>query len=74
MLWQIDKKYLSKTILPLGELTKKEVRNIALEYNLENAKRDESMDLCFVVDNDYKQFLYEFMPEKVSNIKDGEII
>jgi len=74
MLWQIDKKYLEKTILPLGELTKKEVRNIALEYNLENAQRDESMDLCFVVDNDYKQFLHEFMPEKVSNIKDGEII
>ena len=74
MLWQIDKKYLAKTILPLGELTKKEVRNIALEYNLENAKRDESMDLCFVVDNDYKQFLHEFMPEKVKNIKNGEIV
>jgi len=74
MLWQIDKKYLERTILPLGELTKKEVRKIALEYNLENAERDESMDLCFVVDNDYKQFLHEFMPEKVNNIKNGEII
>ncbi len=74
MLWQIDKKYLEKTILPLGELTKKEVRKIALKYNLENAERDESMDLCFVVDNDYKQFLHEFIPEKVKNIKDGEII
>ncbi len=74
MLWQINKKYLEKTLLPLGELTKKEVRNIALEYNLENAQRDESMDLCFVVDDDYKQFLHEFMPEKVKNINDGEII
>ncbi len=74
MLWQIDKKYLEKTILPLGELTKKEVRNIALEYNLENAQRDESMDLCFVVDNDYRQFLNEFIPEKVENIKDGDIM
>ncbi len=74
MLWQINKKYLEKTLLPLGELTKKEVRKIALEYNLENAQRDESMDLCFVVDNDYKQFLHEFMPEKVKDIKDGEII
>ena len=74
MLWQINKKYLEKTLLPLGELTKKEVRNIALEHNLENAQRDESMDLCFVVDDDYKQFLHEFMPEKVKNINNGEII
>ena len=58
MLWQINKKHLEKTILPLGELTKKEVRKIALKHNLENAQRDESMDLCFVVDNDYKQFLH----------------
>ena len=74
MLWQIDKKFLKKTILPLGEMTKAEVREIAQEYKLENANRDESMDLCFVVDNDYRQFLHEFIPEKVKNIKDGEII
>ena len=74
MLWQINKKYLEKTLLPLGELTKKEVRNIALEYNLENAQRDESMDLCFVVDDDYKQFLHEFIPEKVKDINNGEIV
>ena len=54
------------TLRTLGELKKKEVRNIALEYNLENAKRDESMDLCFVVDNDYKQFLHEFMNKNIS--------
>jgi len=74
MLWQINKKYLKKTILPLGELTKKEVRKIALDYKLENAQRDESMDLCFVVDNDYTQFLNEFIPDKVKKIKNGEII
>ena len=56
MLWQIDKEFLKKTILPLGEMTKKEVRDIAKDYKLENANRDESMDLCFVVDNDYRQF------------------
>jgi len=74
MLWQIDKKLLEKTILPIGELTKNEVREIAKEYKLENASRSESMDLCFVVDNDYRQFLNEFIPEKVKNIKQGEII
>ena len=74
MLWQIKKEFLEKTILPLGELTKKEVRKIALDYKLINANRSESMDLCFVVDNDYRQFLNEFVPEKVKNISNGKII
>ncbi len=73
MLWQIKKEYLEKTLLPLGDLTKKEVRQIALENKLENAKRDESMDLCFVVDNDYKQFLTDFVPDKIKNISEGVI-
>ena len=74
MMWQIEQKFLEKTLLPLGELSKKEVREIALDYKLINANRDESMDLCFVVDNDYKQFLAEFVPEKVANISNGEIV
>ncbi len=73
MLWQIDKKFLKKTILPLGELTKKEVRKIAQDYNLINAERSESMDLCFVVDDDYREFLTEFAPEKIKNMTDGKI-
>lgn len=73
MLWQINKKFLKKTILPLGELTKKEVRKIAQDYNLVNAERSESMDLCFVVDDDYRQFLTEFAPEKIKNMTDGKI-
>ena len=74
MLWQIKKEFLKKTMLPLGDLNKQEVRKIALDYNLINANRDESMDLCFVVDNDYREFLNEFVPEKVKNVTSGEII
>tara|TARA_B100000941_G_scaffold287850_2_gene263731 strand:- start:289 stop:1374 length:1086 start_codon:yes stop_codon:yes gene_type:complete len=74
MLWQIKKEHLSKTILPLGDLTKKEVRDIALEYKLINAERSESMDLCFVVDDDYREFLSEFAPEKIQNVSNGNII
>ena len=73
MLWQIQKEFLKKTILPLGELTKQEVRKIALDYKLINAERSESMDLCFVVDDDYRDFLSEFAPEKIENMTDGEI-
>ena len=74
MLWQIKKEHLSKTILPLGGLTKKEVRDIALEYKLINAERSESMDLCFVVDDDYREFLSEFAPEKIQNVSNGNIL
>jgi tRNA-uridine 2-sulfurtransferase len=73
MLWQIQKEFLKKTILPLGELTKQEVRKIALDYKLINAERSESMDLCFVIDDDYRDFLSEFAPEKIENMTDGEI-
>ena len=48
MLWQIKKEHLEKTILPLGELNKSEVREIALEYKLINTDRSESMDLCLL--------------------------
>jgi len=73
MLWQIKKEHLEKTILPLGELNKSEVRELALEYKLINADRSESMDLCFVVDDDYREFLSEFAPEKIKNVSDGNI-
>ena len=73
MLWQIKKELLEKTILPLGDLTKQEVRQIALDHKLINADRNESMDLCFVIDDDYREFLNEFAPEKIKNMTDGEI-
>lgn len=74
MLWKIKQKHLIKTLLPIGDLTKSEVRDIALEYELETAKREESMDLCFVVEDDYRQFLHEFLPEKMASIGHGPIV
>ena len=73
MLWDIDKSQLSKTIFPIGSLTKDEVREYAIKHNLETANRNESQDLCFVLDNDYNQFLNEIAPEKMKSIKDGPI-
>ena len=74
MLWDIDKAYLKKTLFPIGNMTKNEVRSYAQEKELETANRDESQDLCFVLGDDYNQFLYEIIPEKMNNIKDGPII
>jgi len=73
MLWDIKKNQLEKTIFPIGDLTKKQVREYAVKYDLETANRPESQDLCFVLGDDYNQFLHEIIPEKMKEIKQGEI-
>jgi len=67
VLWGIPKETLSRTILPLGNLTKKEVRNIAREHSLETADTPESMEICFVADNNYKRFIKEYTGESLEN-------
>ena len=74
MLWDIDKKQLEKTLFPIGDMTKDEVRDYAIKNNLETANRAESQDLCFVLGDDYNQFLYEIVPDKMENISEGAII
>ena len=74
VLWGIPKKTISKTILPLGSLTKNEVREIAREYKLETAEEPESMEICFIADNNYKRFINEYASEKIKNIKNGKTL
>jgi len=50
---------LARTIFPLGDITKFEVREIAAKLNLPIADRAESQDLCFVGDLDYRDFLID---------------
>ncbi len=56
-LWGIERPVLSRLRLPLGELTKSEVRRRARELGLETADKPESFDICFVPDGDYASFL-----------------
>ena len=68
VLWGIPKETLSRTILPLGNLRKKEVRQIASENKFENAQAPESMEICFIPDNNYKRFINEYAKDKVEKI------
>jgi tRNA-specific 2-thiouridylase len=63
---------LAHAIFPLGQLTKKEVRELASDMNLPVAERPESQDLCFVPNGDYRSFLRDHSPEpqKPGNIVD----
>ncbi len=54
---------LQKTMLPLGELTKPEVREIARRFGLSAAERQDSQDLCFLAGQDYRSFLLRHAPQ-----------
>ena len=57
---------------PLGDLQKKETREIARELNLNVADKPDSQDICFVPNGDYASVIRKFKPEsyKKGNIKD----
>lgn len=73
-LWQLSQKELSRTIFPLGELTKTEVKAIANKHSLVPESLGESQDICFIPENDYRHFIHENFDEKFNYIGKGEMI
>ena len=69
-LYRVDKSALTKTLFPLGELTKPEVRKIAEKARLPTAKKAESMGICFVGKVGVKDFLSQYIKEKPGDIID----
>lgn len=57
VLYSLTQEQLKMTKFPLGEYTKPQVREIALEQGFVNAKKHESQDICFVPDGDYFSFI-----------------
>src|SRR5439155_17049805 len=58
--------------LPLGELTKEEVRALARRANLPVAEKPESMELCFVPNGNYVQFIQAYSQERGISLQNGE--
>lgn len=57
-LWMLTEDNLRRTVFPLGNLTKTEVRQIAFNHGFESlSKKTESQEICFIPDNDYRTFL-----------------
>ena len=57
-LWMLTEDNLRRTIFPLGGLTKAEVRQIAFDHGFKAlSKKEESQDICFIPNNDYRTFL-----------------
>ena len=56
-LYNLTQEQLSRTLMPVGAYTKEEIRQIAEEHGLEVAKKKDSMEICFIPDNDYAGFI-----------------
>ncbi|HWW17115.1 MAG TPA: tRNA 2-thiouridine(34) synthase MnmA [Candidatus Saccharimonadales bacterium] len=75
-LWGLTQDQLARSEFPLGELTKEEVRTVARVANLPVADKPESMELCFVPNGNYVQFIEAYSRERGSALAntDGEIV
>ena len=71
VLYQLSQEQLSCLLLPLGDKTKSQVREIARQANLPVAEKPESMELCFIPDGDTRGFLRKRIPEA---FRPGEIV
>ena len=59
---------IAKTLFPVGELEKPEVRKIAEEYDLATAKKKDSTGICFIGERRFKDFLQQYLPAKKGDI------
>ena len=64
-LYNLTQEQLAHTLMPVGEYTKDEIRQIAAEANLPVAQKKDSMEICFIPDNDYASFIEKKAGEKV---------
>jgi tRNA-specific 2-thiouridylase len=67
MLWGLSQDQLQRTVFPLANFTKDEIRELAREFGLNNWNKEESQDICFVPDKT-KDFLEKHLGEKKGEI------
>jgi len=75
-LFGLTQDQLSRTIFPLGGMTKPEVRELARRHGLALAEKPDSQEICFVPGGDYKRFLDAYLAEQGGALPDtaGELV
>ena len=75
-LHRLNQAQLAKTLFPVGELRKTEVRRIAEEIRLPNAKKKDSTGICFIGERPFREFLNRYISKEPGPIKDerGRVI
>lgn len=71
-LHQVGSEQLSRTLFPLGELHKTEVRAIAERHGLATAKKKDSTGICFIGERRFKDFLQTYLPAQPGSIESTE--
>jgi len=66
-LYRFTQQQLARVLMPVGELTKDEVRDHARQLDLPTAERPESQEICFIPDDDYVGFLRRRQPELLAD-------
>ena len=75
-LFGLTQDQLSRTLFPLGEMTKPEVRELARKLGLALAEKPDSQEICFIPGGDYKRFLDAYLEEQGEALPDtaGELV
>ncbi|MCR5136072.1 MAG: tRNA 2-thiouridine(34) synthase MnmA [Oscillospiraceae bacterium] len=78
VLYSLTQEQLSRTLFPLGSLTKQQVRQVAEAHGFRNAQKPDSQDICFVPDGDYAAFIERntdrMFPEGSFISQDGSVL
>ncbi len=69
-LHRLNQAQLARTLFPVGELHKTEVRRIALEIGLPNAKKKDSTGICFIGERPFREFLERYLSKAPGPIKE----
>jgi tRNA-specific 2-thiouridylase len=75
-LHRLNQEQLSRTLFPVGELRKTEVRRLAEEIGLPNARKKDSTGICFIGERPFREFLNRYISKAPGPIKDerGRVI
>lgn len=75
-LYGLTQQQLARTLFPLGEFTKQEVRAMARERNLPVAEKPDSQEICFVPTGNYRRFIEAYLAEQGMKVEDaaGELV
>ena len=69
-LHRLNQAQLARTLFPVGELKKTEVRRIAAEIGLPNAKKKDSTGICFIGERPFREFLNRYLSHAPGDIED----
>jgi tRNA-uridine 2-sulfurtransferase len=75
-LFGLTQEQLSRTLFPLGDMTKPEVRELARQHGLALAEKPDSQEICFVPGGDYKRFIDAYLADQGEALPDtaGELV